>query len=148
MLFRSLLLHGLLLGSLSVGNELGLEFSLLVSEWVDSLHLGSVGEWILLLVVIDLGVSDLSELGLDLIRVDDSGKIGASHHSSSEVVSRLLDSSMSEASEDVVKLLEGILGEDKESSEMSTWGELEDVESADVASVNTWEIPGGSLDIL
>lgn len=48
-------------------------------------------------------------------------------------------------SEDAVKGLESILGEDDKSSEVTTWGELEDVKSVDVASIDTWEVSGGLL---
>ena len=48
-------------------------------------------------------------------------------------------------SEDAVKGLESILGEDDKSSEVTTWGELKDVKSVDVASIDTWEVSGGLL---
>ena len=49
-------------------------------------------------------------------------------------------------SEDVVELLESILGENDKSADVTTWSELEEVQSGDVASVDTWEDPGGLLD--
>lgn len=51
-------------------------------------------------------------------------------------------------SEDKVQSLEGIGGEDNESSEVTTWGKLEDVKSSDVAYVNTWQVSSGSFDTL
>jgi len=92
------------------------------------------------------GGSGLSKLGLDLVGVDDSGEIGAVHHTSVEGVVALLLGVLGVASEDVVESLEGILGEDHESSEVSTWGELEDVESVHVACVNSWQVSGGQFD--
>jgi hypothetical protein len=51
-------------------------------------------------------------------------------------------------SEDKVQFLEGTGGEDNESSEVTTWGELEDVKSSDVADINTWQVSSGSSDTL
>lgn len=51
-------------------------------------------------------------------------------------------------SEDGVKGGEGILGEDNESSHVSTWGQLEEVESLDVADINTWEVSSNLSHLL
>lgn len=78
------------LGSLGLdeGSSLGvsISFSLgnnllgLSSVWVESVHDGGVLEWVLLgLIVGSDGSSDVSELRLDLIGVDDSGKISTGH---------------------------------------------------------------------
>ena len=45
-----------------------------------------------------------------------------------------------------VQSIESILGEYNQSSEMTTWGKLDDVKSVNVASVNTWKISSSSLD--
>lgn len=50
-------------------------------------------------------------------------------------------------SENGVKSLESILGEDGESTEMSSWGELEDVESTDMAGINTRQVSSGLLNV-
>lgn len=142
-------LEGLLLGSLSLGLSLGKNFSLLLGEWVQFVHHGLVGQWVLLGLVVesDRG-GDISQFRLNLIGVDDSGKIGTGHNVSVELVSGLLEGTVFVGTEDGVKSLEGILGENKESSKMSTWGELEDVKSLNVASINTWEVLGHSLNSL
>ena len=44
--------------------------------------------------------------------------------------------------------LESLLGEDEESSEMTTWGELEDVKSVNVASLDTWKVSSGLFDTI
>jgi len=90
--------------------------------------------------------SDLAEFVLDLVRVDNSGKVSACNNFSSEVESSLLNSGLGEGTEDFVKSSEGISGEDAESSEVTTWGKLQKVESVHVASVNSWQVTGGSLD--
>lgn len=132
---------------LSLLLELGEKLSLLLGEWVELEHHGLVLKWVLLGLVMGLdGLSDLSELGLNLVRVDDSGKIGAGHNVSLEVISSLLDRLVSVASENGRKGLEGIGGENDESSKMSTWGKLENVKSMNITDINTWEISSGILD--
>jgi hypothetical protein len=84
---------------------------------------------------------------LNLIGVDDSSKISAGHDSSVEVISTLFEGSISVGTENSVESSETTLGEDDESTEMSSWSELEDVESMDVASVNTWQVSSGSLQV-
>lgn len=113
---------------------------------VDSLHEGSVLERVLLALGGDISVLLLhAELGLDLIGVDDSGEVSARHHVSSELEAALGSGLLSVGAEDAVELGEGVLGEDDESSEVTTRGELEEIESGDVAGVDTGEVPGGAL---
>lgn len=50
--------------------------------------------------------------------------------------------------EDGVKGLESILGENNESTKMSSWGELKNIKSSDVADVNTWEVSSRLFDTL
>jgi len=115
---------------------------------VKSLHEGLVLQGVLVAGSLGLGVLlNVTELGLDLVRVDNSGKVGAGHHTSVELVTRLLDSLLSVGTEDLVKGLEGIFGEDDESSEVTTGGELEEVKSADIADINTGEVTAGSLEV-
>lgn len=130
-------------GGLLLGNDL----LLLGMEGVESLHDGSVGERVLLVLVVGShGSSSLSELGLNLVGVDDSGKVGAGHHGSVHVVATLLLGAEAVGSENGVQGSEGRLSEHEESSEVTTRGELEDVKSVDIAGVNTREVSGGSLD--
>jgi len=122
---------------------------LLLGEWVEPEHHSLVGEWVLLgLIVGSFGNSGGSELGLNGIRVNDSGEISAGHDGSVQRVTRLLDGVLEVGSVKAVKSLEGILGEDNESTEVTTWGELEDVKSTNVASVNTWEVSSGRFNLL
>jgi len=125
-------LFGCLSVCLNVGSSgvLSISLSLLLSSssgsvaWVDSLHEASVLEWVLLLLLVENGVSsDLSEFALNLITVDDSSEISAGHHVSVEDISTLLNTLGSVVTEDVVESLEGILGPDDESAEVTTWGE-------------------------
>ena len=73
-------------------------------EGVKLLHESSVLEGVLLLEVVgNLGGLDKSELGLNLSRVNDSGKISAGHDVSGKDVSVLLDVFSSVVTEDVVE---------------------------------------------
>ena len=119
-----------------------------LGEGVELLHHVSVLEGVLLrLVVHDERSLDGAELGLNLVRVDDSGEVGTVDHVTLELVSALLGSLDGVGTEDVVEAGEGIGGEHDESSNVTTGGELEEVESVDVAGVNTGEVPGASLDV-
>ena len=114
---------------------------------VESLHGGLVLKRVLLALGREVGVGALhAELALDLVRVDDSGEVGAGHHGSSELEASLDGGALSVGTEDVVELLEGVLGEDDESAEVTTGGELEEVHSVDAAGVDTGEVSGGLLD--
>jgi len=145
----SLGFEGSLSGGVSLGFSGGDELSLFGSEWVESVSDGRVGKWVLLGLIVNSDVSSgFSKFGLNLIGVDDSGKIGAGHDSSVEVISTLFEGSVSVGTENSVKSSETTLGEDDESTEMSSWSELEDVESMDVASVNTWQVSSGSLQFV
>jgi hypothetical protein len=105
-------------------------------------------ERVLLGDVLDDGSLNLAELGLNLVRVDDSSEISAVHHVSVEDIATLLDVSSSVVSEDTVEGLEGVLGPDNKSAEVTTRGELEEVKSVNVDKVDTGEVSGGSLHIL
>lgn len=114
-------------------------------EGVESVHEGAVLKRVLLGDVLDVGGLDLSELGLDLVGVDDSGEVSAVHHVSVEDIATLFDVGSSVVTEDTVEGLEGLLGPDDESAEVTTRGELEEVKSVNVDEVDTWEVSGDSL---
>jgi len=138
-------------GSSSVLLALGIDSDSLISlglgVGVKSLHKNSVLEGILVVLIVNAdGSSDFTELGLNLIGVDDSGQIGASHHGSVELVAVLLNTLLSVGTEDLVEVLESILGVDDETTEVTTGGELEEVKSVDGADINTSKVSGGSLD--
>lgn len=138
-----LLLLGVLLG---VGNLGGLLSSAsLLIEGVESVHEDLVSQGVLLGgVCLDRGLGS-AELGLDLVGVDDSSEISAVHHVSVENVATLFDVGSSPVSEDGVEGLESLTGPDDESAEVTTRGELEEVESVDVDEVDSGKVSGGSL---
>lgn len=117
-------------------------------EGVESVHEGMVVKRVLLSDVLHDGGLHLSELGLDLVGVDDSSEVSAVHHVSVEDIATLLDVGSSVVAEDTVKSLEGVLGPDDESAEVATRGELEEVKSVNVDEVDAGEVSGGSLHVL
>lgn len=117
-------------------------------EGVKLLHHAAVLEWVLLgLLVENDGSLDGIEFALDLIGVNDSGKIGAVNGVTHKLVSVLLDSLGGVGTEDFVKSVEGSLSVDNESTEVTTGSELEQVKSIDAASVDTGKVPGHTLDV-
>lgn len=146
--FIALLDSSLSLG-VSISLLLGEKYFLLGSKWVESVSNGGISEWVLLGLIVRSDVNSwLSKLGLNLIGVDDSSKISTGHDGSVKVISALLGGSISGGSENLVQGFESRFGEDDESTEMTSWGELEDVKSMDIADVDTWEISSGSLELI
>jgi hypothetical protein len=92
-------------------------------------------------------LSDFSQFGLNLIRVNDSCDISASHDCSIEVISTLLSRKSFVGTKYGVKSLESILGKNNESSKMTTRSELKNVKSIDMARINTWKVSCGSFDV-
>jgi len=145
---RSFGLEGSLLLGSSILVFLGNERSLLLGEWVEFVHHSFVLKRVLLGLVVGSDVlSHISQLGLDLIGVDDSSDISASHNGSVQSESRFLSGFLVVSSENGGEAFESILGIDDESTEVTSWSELKNIESSDVASVNTWEISGSLLDV-
>lgn len=104
----------------------------------------AVGQRISLLNVVGDGVLLLvSDGSLDFVGVDDSSQIWVGDFVSWEDVSLFLFSSEFVGSENVVEFLEGIFSPDDESSDVSSWGKLEKVKSADVSDFNTWDVSQG-----
>lgn len=143
----SLLLEVSLASGLAGSGLLGGSLTQLFGGRVESLHQSAVLERVLLVLVVQLIVAlDHSELALDLVRVDDSGKVSNVHLVSGELVASLLDTLGTVSAEDIVKSFEGIFGEDDESSDVTTWGKLEEVQSANMTDINSWQVAGISLD--
>jgi len=135
-------------GNLAGFLVLGLEGHGSVGVGVESLHHVSVLEGVLLgLIVSSNGSLDGTELGLNLIRVDNSSEIGALHGGTVEVVSSLLNSDLVVGTEDGIKGGEGLGSVDNESTDVTTGGEHEEVKSVDVASVNSGQVTGVSGNV-
>lgn len=94
--------------------------------------------------VLEGGFLGVSDDGLDLIGVDDSGQIGVAHAGSVEGVSGFLGSVVFEGSEDGVQGFKSGGGVDDESTDLSTWGQLQNVESVDIADFDSWNVSNGS----
>lgn len=141
-----LLLESSLTSNLSCLDSFSFSCTLSLGVGVEFLHKSSVLQWVLVGGVTgNSRCSNTAEFALYLVRVDNSGKISDGHLASVKLISSLLNTVLSVSSEDVVEVSESILGEDNESSKMTTWGELEQVKSVNAASVNTWEVSGSSL---
>lgn len=82
---------------------------------------------------------------MDLVGVDDSGDVGVGHLMDGKGPSFLLLAGLGVGSEDVVEFLEGTLGPYDESSNVTSGGQLEKVESADVSDLNSGNV-SQSLD--
>jgi hypothetical protein len=114
------------------------------SEGVESTHKSLVGERVLLVLAVSADVVlDVSEDGLDRVGVDDSGDISALHDGSVDSVTLLLSGVLVEVTEDLLEGGETTLGEDEESTEVTTRGELEDVESVNIADIDTGDVSSG-----
>jgi hypothetical protein len=134
-------------GNLSSFDSLNFKSALGLGVGVKLLHESAVVEGVLVGGLLgDRVVSNGTELALNLVGVDDSGEVGAGHHVPVELVAALLNTLLTVGTEDLVKVGEGVLGEDHESAEVTTGSELEEVESVDTARVDTGEVAGGSLD--
>lgn len=139
--------EGLLAGIDSSFCGLDLELSSSLAVWVELLHQSFVLERVLLGLVMGTDRSlNLTELALDLIGVNDSGKVGAGHHVSGHGESFLDLGSLGPGAEDGIELFESVLGEDDESSDVTTWGELKKVDSVDVAGLNSDKVSSGLLN--
>ena len=115
-----------------------------VGVWVKGFHSSLVSQWVLLLDGVEWSVvSSVSDNALDGIGVDDLSDISVGQDGSVEMISTLFLSSESVRSEDLVEGLEGRFSPDDESSEVTTWGELSQVESVDIADFNAWDVSDG-----
>ena len=120
-------LHGASLGLASGGGirvELG--------EGLDA------AEGVLLAEVLLVGALGGVDNGLNLVGVDDTGKVGIDHGGGGDVLAIV--------TVDGVKGLEGGLRPDAETTHVAAGGELEEVEAADIAELNTGKIAEGLLD--
>ena len=151
-------LKGLLLflGQSGVNTSLGLEgfLSLLSVGFVGGLfHSGGVdsvgvegfhGGFVV--VGVDLlgvnlgGLSLFSDGVLDGVGVDDLGNVGVGEDGLVDLVSLLFSSDGIFSSEDLVQSLESSFSVDDESTDVTTWGELSEVKSVDVADVDTGDV--------
>lgn len=114
--------------------------------WVKSLHQSTVLKRIGLLSSVQDFISfKCSQFSLDLIRVDNSGEISTIHRVSFELISVLFNTLNAVSSEYLVESFESILSEDNKSSKMTTWSQLEQIQSVDTARIDTWKVTGSSF---
>lgn len=106
---------------------------------------GEVGEGV---VALDVGVGLLggTELGLDLVGVDDAVDVGVGDGGVGEGVAGLLLRRGGGGAEDVVELSDGAGSPDDEAADGAAGGELEEVEVLDVGELDTGEVAEGTGD--
>jgi hypothetical protein len=80
---------------------------------------------------------------LNLIGVDNASEIGTVNHVSLELIARFFDTCSGISSENFIERFKGITGENNESTNATTGGKLEEVESVDIADFNTGQVAGG-----
>jgi len=115
------------------------------SSRVKSDSSSSVSERVQLGSGLAVGLSGNVDSVLDFLRVDESVDIGVGHDGSWESVVDLGLRLLGLSSVDRVQLLKSISGPDDESSEVSSWGELKNIESVNIAEFNSWQV-SQSLD--
>jgi len=92
-----------------------------------------------------LGAGSLDDR-LDLVRVDDAGNVGVLNLGLGKVVVDLGLRALRVGAVDLVELLKGGLGPDDEATEVTTRGELEEVQVLNRGSLNTRDVAEGLLD--
>lgn len=88
----------------------------------------------------------VTESRLDFIRVGDSGDIGVGQDGARRLVALLLGGDVLARAEDGVEGLEGVLGPDDESAQVTSRSELEQVQARDVGQFNTRNVTEGLDD--
>lgn len=82
---------------------------------------------------------------MNLVGVDDTGNVGVGNFTVRKSVALLLDSRLGVSSEDSVELLEGTFSPDDKTTNVTSWGQLKKVQSADMSNLNSWNV-SKSLD--
>jgi len=143
-------------GLLGPGGVLGLE-TLLLEDLLPAEGLGvgveteensPVDEGVLLLCpgpLLDLLASRADD-GLDLVTVDEAGDIGVGDLGCGEEVILLEGGGFVEGPENFVKKSKSGLSPDNETADMSSGGELEEVQSPDIDELNTGQVAEGLDD--
>lgn len=111
---------------------------------VKSVHEFSVFEGVFLLDFVSNEVGGFrSNDGLYFIGVDDSGEVGIFHGVSLELVTDFFLGVLSDGSEKSIQSLEGGLGPDAESSDLTTGGQLFERKSADIGDFDSGDVSEG-----
>jgi hypothetical protein len=111
---------------------------------VKSIHEFSVFEGIFLLDFVSNEVGGFgSDDGLDFIGVDDSGEVGIFHSVSLELVTSFFRGVLSDGSEESIQSLEGRLGPDAESSNLTTGGQLFKRKSVNIGDFDSGDVSEG-----
>jgi hypothetical protein len=93
---------------------------------------------------LDNGLPGGADDGLDLVRVDETGKIGVRHDGSGERVLLLEGGALVGSSPEGIELLKGRLGPDDKAAEVTAGSELEEIERLDGAELNAGNVAHGA----
>jgi hypothetical protein len=98
--------------------------------------------------LLDMMSGNIALLGTDgalnFVAVDDSADVGVGNLSAGQNVALLLDSTEPAGSEDIVEFLEGIGSPNDEPTNVSSWGQLKEIQSADVEGLHTGDVSDGT----
>jgi len=123
-----------------------LELLLLCGEGVKASHGRGILEGVLLGGLFKvLRFADITESGLDGVRVDNASQIADRHAVAVELVSALLNTLNTVGTEDFIESLKSVSSVDDEAAEVTTRSELEQVEAVDIASINTRQVASSAL---
>jgi len=81
-----------------------------------------------------------ADLRLDLVRVQQTAEVGVGNQRAGQLVVNLAGRVLAVGSVDLVQLLEGRLGPHAETTDVTSGGELEEVETCNVDSLNSGEV--------
>lgn len=121
-----------------------------LSVGVEAEENGTVAKRVLLLGEGALGLRGASgtDNTLDLIGVDDAGDVGVGNLGQREREALLQGRGLVVGAEELVELLDSVLGPDAEAANVSTGSELEQVQAANVDELNTGDVAEGLDDTL
>jgi len=85
-------------------------------------------------------LSSSTNNALNFIGVDDSGEIGVDDLGEWESVVNLVGGWFLVVTVEAIELVDGSLGPDDESANVTSWGEEEEVEAGDFEEVYTWDV--------
>lgn len=119
--------------------------------WVEAEKDLLVAEWVLLLdngALADGGTLDWAEDGLNLRGVDQLGNVWLSNNVLWKKEVLLEGGGLGGGAVDLVEGGEGGGGPDDETAEVSTWGELEEVQGVDWGGLDTWDVAESGNELL
>jgi len=117
--------------------------------WVETLHDTSILERILLKNASDMArFLGSTENTLDLIALEESGQISVGHLGHGKIVMALLSGLTLPGTVDLVQLLESRLSPDTEATNVTTRGNLQEIEARHIEKCDAWDVTEGLTDTI